>query len=90
MDLDAVTSGDLRKQLVAVRDVLAERMGPELRADAVGPIGRLYVDVCVKLDELPNDAEGSVTDALGDELAQRRVKPAGPPPATRRKKAAAP
>ena len=73
MELEPITTGDLRKQLTAVRDELAIRFGPDLRADAVAPVGRLLVDVLVKLDELPDDAKGSKTDDLSKRRADRRA-----------------
>lgn len=73
MDSGSITGSDLRKQLTAVRDELAARFGPDLRADAVAPVGRLLVDVLVKLDELPDDAKGSKTDDLSKRRATRRA-----------------
>lgn len=89
MDSEAVTARDLRGQLEQVRDVLWDRLAvPGLRADALAPVAKAYMDVCVKLNDLPNDAEGSVTDGLADELAKLRAKrPTGSAPA-RAKKAA--
>jgi hypothetical protein len=89
MDQSAITEGDLRQQLTAVRDHLVDRLVTTQRADAIAPIGRLVVDVLIKLDELPNDAEGSVTDGLADELAKlRSQRTAGPGPAGRGEEAA--
>ena len=74
MDSEAVTTGDLRTQLEQVRDVLWDRLSvPGLRADALAPVAKAYMDVCVRLNDLPNDAEGSVTDDLSKRRASRRA-----------------
>lgn len=79
MNLGDVTQGDTRKALEATRDKLAEWLSTVKRADAVAPIAKALVDVVLKIDALPNDAEGSVTNDLQDELAKLRAKrPVGP------------
>jgi hypothetical protein len=59
-----------------------------MRADALAPVAKAYMEACVKLDSLPDESGGSVTDGLQDELAKLRAKRPDGPPAARGKKAA--
>lgn len=72
-----MASGDLRKQLTALRDFLARQLESCRRADAIAPIARQLQAVVVQLDALPDKAEESPVDNLAERREQRRAKAAG-------------
>lgn len=75
--VDALKSGDLRKQLTALRDLLADDLktsGPRERP----ALAKQYRDTVERLDRLPGGEEKSRLDHIAesvpaDELAPRRA-----------------
>lgn len=69
---DAVKSGSLRLQLLALRDYLAHRLDDYPPARDAAPLAQRLAEVLVKLDELPlEDGEASPVVDLTARIADK-------------------
>lgn len=69
---DAISSGDLRTQLIALRDLLTERIAAA-EPKETAPLARQLADVLVRIAGLPGD-EKSGLDDLAAKRAKRRAQ----------------
>lgn len=74
--LEAVSSGDRRKALEAIRDRLARDLVVVGAAVAIAPIAKQLCDVIRELDSLPGARKDSKSDDLASRRAARRAQAA--------------
>ena len=65
---EVVAEGDLRESLIALRDVLAERLEEAKPAESA-PLARQLADVLARIAALPGEEKSRL-----DDLAARRAK----------------
>lgn len=71
-----VATGDRRKSLEAVRDLLADRL-VEASTREAAPIAKELRNVMAELYSLPGEREGSKSDELAERRARRRAAAQG-------------
>lgn len=76
---DAIRNGDLRAQLVALRDHLADALEACHTMRDVGPIAAQLRQVLIDLDAMPVGSEVSVVDEIAAARAARLAQAADSP-----------
>lgn len=70
--IEAVTSGDRRKALTALRDLLTYRLAGCKSERDIASLSKQLMDVLKELDGVPNPQERSAVDEVAERRAARR------------------